>query len=67
MRDTGLWSEIVTQLSLNKSLDEALAAAASKCQASPPLVSQLPVYRQVAVILLCVVMFNVFAENAMKI
>ena len=47
VRDSGLWTEIVTQLSTNNSLEEALASAASKCQTSPPLSNQLPVYRWV--------------------
>jgi len=47
IRDTGLWTEIVMELSRNKTLEESLASAASKCQASPPLSNQLPVYRWV--------------------
>ena len=47
LRDSGLWTEIVSQLSDNKSVDESLAAAASKCQSSPPLSNQLPLYRWV--------------------
>ena len=47
LRDSGLWTEIVSQLSDNKSVEESLAAAASKCQSSPPLSNQLPLYRWV--------------------
>ena len=45
VRDSGLWTEIVSQLSNNKTLEESLSAAAAKCQQSPPLSNQLPVYR----------------------
>ena len=45
IRETGLWTEIVEQLSLNRSVEEAVAAAANKCERSPPLCGQLPVYR----------------------
>ena len=48
VRNTGLWTEIVGQLADSQALEEALAAAASTCRASPPLSAQLPVYRWVA-------------------
>ena len=45
LRDSGLWTEMVQQLSLNKSVEESLALAAAKCERSPPLCGQLAVYR----------------------
>ena len=45
LRESGLWTEVVEQLSLNKSVEESLAAAANKCERSPPLCGQLAVYR----------------------
>ena len=44
-RETGIWTAMVKQLSQHKNLEEALSTAAASCETSPPLSSQLPIYR----------------------